>query len=623
MSVVTILAGSPWFDAQKSMKLHVTESEFYLSPPAEIIDSSEDNDKSVQFTFRDDAAFRRKFSQADHIFGQTLDEVCSCFKQVDFRSILEDCRHKVYIDFLSNSNGCYFNNKKYGIEKIFRFSRTEDIAEQPVLELNLFTTDYFTHRIMKAVCKRLISEEHFVFKNLRETGVPEEERIFYTSLGINILLEEQDPDGSILLTQRSMNAANADLVRSISVSVTEGVALHDYSHEKGLVDLEYAALRGLNEELGIEQDQIDLNSLQYYDLVLNTENLEIGVVGSVRLREGLSLQNDILNRVGSDEGLEVAGKIILPKKEVLTFMNVHNKEMLSVLHHALQKYLARNAALVPEPIHDQRVLPDESFCIGKDGVSSENGDHIYNGEHFKAVFDGATPKGERLWDGIPGDVYVSSLLAEAMKHVDPCADAGRVITYLNDVIRESYAAHNVSFDALPPEERLQASIVVYSKYRSEVWCFGDCSLKINHNFYKHTRPGDKLLSDLRAFWTQLCLMKQKPPKDDDPGREAILPFLREFPTLANQPGEYGYDVINGGKICPENVIVYPVNKGDRIILSSDGYPALLDTLAETEDHLFRMLEKDPMCINELRGTKGVKKGNQSFDDRSYISFYAD
>ena len=93
--------------------------------------------------------------------------------------------------------------------------------------------------------------------------------------------------------------------------------------------------------------------------------------------------------------------------------------------------------------------------------------------------------------------------------------------------------------------------------------------------------------------------------------------------MANETGEFGYDVINGGDICPNNVIIYPVKPGDRIILASDGYPELFDTLDETESHLFRLLEKDPMCIHELRGTKGVRPGNQSFDDRSYISFYAE
>ena len=56
--------------------------------------------------------------------------------------------------------------------------------------------------------------------------------------------------------------------------------------------------------------------------------------------------------------------------------------------------------------------PDESLCIGKDGTMNENGDHIFNSQHFKAVFDGATPKGERLWEGVPGDVYASRVFAD-------------------------------------------------------------------------------------------------------------------------------------------------------------------------------------------------------------------
>jgi len=91
--------------------------------------------------------------------------------------------------------------------------------------------------------------------------------------------------------------------------------------------------------------------------------------------------------------------------------------------------------------------------------------------------------------------------------------------------------------------------------------------------------------------------------------------------MANQDGEFGYDVINGGDICTDHIVVYPVKLVDRIILASDGYPELFDTLEETERYLFKMLEKDPLCIHELRGTKGVGLGSQSFDDRSYISFY--
>ena len=72
--------------------------------------------------------------------------------------------------------------------------------------------------------------------------------------------------------------------------------------------------------------------------------------------------------------------------------------------------------------------PDESLCIGKDGTMNENGDHIFNSQHFKAVFDGATPKGKQLWEGVPGDVYASRVLCEAMRNVEPSVSPSSLIS---------------------------------------------------------------------------------------------------------------------------------------------------------------------------------------------------
>ena len=88
---------------------------------------------------------------------------------------------------------------------------------------------------------------------------------------------------------------------------------------------------------------------------------------------------------------------------------------------------------------------DESLCVGKDGTMNENGDHIFNSQHFKAVFDGATPKGKRLWEGVPGDVYASRVLSEAMRNVEPSVSPSSLISYLNDVIKKCYAENGVSW----------------------------------------------------------------------------------------------------------------------------------------------------------------------------------
>ena len=58
-----------------------------------------------------------------------------------------------------------------------------------------------------------------------------------------------------------------------------------------------------------------------------------------------------------------------------------------------------------------------------------------------------------------------------------------------------------------------------------------------------------------------------------------------------------------------------------VILASDGYPFLGDSLQESEEALKKQLEDDPLCINSFKATKGLMRGNKSFDDRCYVKFY--
>ena len=55
-----------------------------------------------------------------------------------------------------------------------------------------------------------------------------------------------------------------------------------------------------------------------------------------------------------------------------------------------------------------------------------------------------------------------------------------------------------------------------------------------------------------------------------------------------------------------------------VVLASDGYPRILPTLAASEEALAGLLAADPLCIGPLCGTKGVRPGNVSFDDRAYV-----
>ena len=262
----------------------------------------------------------------------------------------------------------------------------------------------------------------------------------------------------------------------------------------------------------------------------------------------------------------------------------------------------------------------EIFSKSKDGIESHSGDAVLVSENYLAVIDGATPKGTRLWNGQKGDAFVSEFIKGVIEKMPSDLLATEAIAKINDSVREIYIKYGTSYEELLPEERLQASLVIYSVKRREIWSFGDCKFKVNTKNYDTTRHADKLLSDLRALYTELARIEGK-ATDQDVGREAIMPLLKKVIGLANAKGTFGYDAINGGPVNPKNTEVIKLNEGDFVVLASDGYPELFDTLEKTENNLFTLLKKDPNCINELRSTKGLKKGNESYDDRSYVSFY--
>ena len=165
---------------------------------------------------------------------------------------------------------------------------------------------------------------------------------------------------------------------------------------------------------------------------------------------------------------------------------------------------------------------EEAFVQGKAGGDSPCGDAVFQGKHFMAVIDGATPKGTRLWDGLPGDVFVARLLCRALEQLPPESTAEEAVTFFNKQIADAYAQAGTSLEELPPEERLQASILVASSARREVWSFGDCKLRINGTNYDHSKRMDWLLSSLRAFYVELCRLKGLPTGPEDVPRLPVF-----------------------------------------------------------------------------------------------------
>ena len=288
----------------------------------------------------------------------------------------------------------------------------------------------------------------------------------------------------------------------------------------------------------------------------------------------------------------------------------------------------------------------EQSVIGKHPDPRKCEDGLFISKDFVAVIDGVTSKGGISWgcppmtgtpqgcpsitgtpQGCPSmtsGCYAREVLLAALQTMPADIDSVSAIEYLNLALA---AAGQSRYEYLldHPEERLQAVIILYSCLRREVWAFGDCQCLIDSVIHTHSKKIDCLLAQIRCLYDQAELLlgcTADELSEHDPGRDCILPLLRRQFMLANQDSPYGYDVLDGFAIHAHHVSVYPVAPKSHVILASDGYPVVRETLLETEEALKALIEKDPLCICENRGTKGLIKGNLSFDDRTYVRFLA-
>lgn len=266
----------------------------------------------------------------------------------------------------------------------------------------------------------------------------------------------------------------------------------------------------------------------------------------------------------------------------------------------------------------------ESFIKGKKNNKELCEDGLVITENYISIIDGVTSKGNTLWQNMTSGVYVKKLLINAINNMSPNLNAEDSILYLNTLIKEEYEKSNMyEYVKEHPEERLQANLIVFNISKNEIWMWGDCQALINKKLYHKEKKIDKILSEARSLFVDLELKNGKTVEDiikNDTGRKYILPLLKQSIVYNNTIGEYGCNVLDGFEIMPKSVVKIKVKENDEIVLASDGYPVLKNSLKESEEKLLEILEKDPLLINIYKSTKGLQQGNISYDDRTYIKF---
>ena len=259
----------------------------------------------------------------------------------------------------------------------------------------------------------------------------------------------------------------------------------------------------------------------------------------------------------------------------------------------------------------------ESYVCGKHPDQSLCEDGYVVTPHFAAVIDGSTSKVK----GRNGGRTAMRLVKDAIGSLPPDAGKEEMLASLTQVL----AGHNPPEAATQAAYRLTCSAAIFSRRRRVAWMVGDCQCRWEGKTHTHPKAVDTLLTEARCDAIHYLLQHGHTVEDirrNDLGRAFILDVLRMQTHFQNDrtPGNpFAYPVLDGTCIDPHKVPELTVQpSADCIILASDGYPTVCDTLRESESELARLLKEDPLCIGENAGTKGWTEGNLSFDDRCYL-----
>jgi len=270
------------------------------------------------------------------------------------------------------------------------------------------------------------------------------------------------------------------------------------------------------------------------------------------------------------------------------------------------------------------------FIESKKGAGEKNNavceDGLFFNDHYLAVFDGATDKSGKSYDGKKGGRVSRDIIQGVFQELPPNTDKAEILKRINDKYQEFYKANTDIDFAKEPVFRPTATLIWYNLDTNELVAIGDSKARIDGtNYNDEAKLVDILNSDLRVKVIKTLGLTDDQVRADDVGRFYILPLLQrqaEFQNNPQAPEAFQFWAIDGFPIPPEKLRVWKFDKAPQTIeLSSDGYETYPPeaTIDSYEKTLKEELASDPMRITHP-STKGVSKDNYSFDDRAVLIY---
>ena len=232
---------------------------------------------------------------------------------------------------------------------------------------------------------------------------------------------------------------------------------------------------------------------------------------------------------------------------------------------------------------------------------SEDGIVITN--DFVAVIDGSTSKSQYRHSLLRSNGrQAMQLISRYLRHMPKDSTCEQFLRGVTAYVRKHYRKSMLQHLLEHPEDRLTASVCVFSRLQREIWLVGDCQCLVGGTYYDNPKPAEATLAAMRAEEARRQMAGGKTAGEllhNDTARPVIIPRMIE--TMRRQ--NIDYSVVDGFPIPRQHV---------RQI-------TLCPTLAESEQRLMQQRADDPLNIGPgFQATKAFHPDYNSFDDRTYV-----
>ena len=145
-----------------------------------------------------------------------------------------------------------------------------------------------------------------------------------------------------------------------------------------------------------------------------------------------------------------------------------------------------------------RIINKESFSVGKN--ENKNDDDIYIGKNFVAVIDGVSDKSSVLVNG--KKIKIAQIITEAIRKMDrpeapiyaKTLSFEECVKFINLYIQEYLRRIGMDDEV----GRMEATGVIYSRFRNQIWLVGDCKAIYDGNEIQNPLKIDEVFVDIRT-----------------------------------------------------------------------------------------------------------------------------